>query len=145
MTAVRHLSTAPIDPATVAAQVADQAHGAVVTFVGTVRDHHAGMQVAGLTYECYAPMAEAECARIIEEAAAKFAARVALCHRIGTLRVGDIAVVVAGAAAHREAAFAATRWTIDEVKRRVPIWKHERYTDGTTAWVDPTAATGIVR
>ena len=69
----------------------------------------------------------------------------AICHRIGALVVGDTAVVVAAAAAHRDAAFAATRWTIDEIKRRVPIWKHEQYADGTTAWVDPTAATGIVR
>jgi molybdopterin synthase catalytic subunit len=89
-------------------------------------------------------MAEAECARIRSEAASEFGASVAIHHRIGPLRVGDVAVVVVAAAAHRDAAFAATRWTIDEVKRRVPIWKHERYLNGSSAWVDPTAPAGVV-
>ena len=140
-----YLSTQPLDPATVIDTVTTPEHGAVVTFVGTVRDHHVGMSVTGLRYESYGPMAEAECARIAEEAEAAFGARVGIVHRLGSLVVGDIAVVVAAAAPHRDAAFAATRWTIDEVKRRVPIWKHEQYADGTTAWVDTTAASGIVR
>ena len=140
-----HLSAIPINPAEVEASVRSPSHGAVVSFLGLVRDHHAGHQVVALRYECYGPMAEAECDRIVSEAEVEFGARVAVAHRLGDLSVGDVAVVVAAAAPHREAAFAATRWTIDEVKRRVPIWKHERYADGTTAWVDPTSATGIVR
>lgn len=141
--AVSHLVAHPISPDAVARSVEAAGHGAVVSFVGTVRDHHAGRAVVALRYECYGPMAEEECGRIEAEAAARFGARVAVVHRVGDLGVGDIAVVVAGGAAHREAAFAATRWTIDEVKRRVPIWKHERYADGTIAWVDPTAPAGV--
>jgi molybdopterin synthase catalytic subunit len=90
-------------------------------------------------------MAEAECERIVAEAELEFGTRVAVRHRIGDLTVGEIAVTVVSAGAHRDAAFDAARWTIDEVKRRVPIWKHERYADGTSAWVDPTAAAGIAR
>jgi molybdopterin synthase catalytic subunit len=140
-----HLTDSPIDPQDVAAMVHDARHGAVVSFVGTVRDHHAGHQVTALRYECYGPMAEVECERIESEAEVEFGARVAVRHRIGDLVVGDVAVVVAAAAAHRDAAFAAARWTIDEVKQRVPIWKHERYADGSTAWVDPTTSAGMVR
>lgn len=140
-----HLSETPIDAERIVAAIRSGSHGAVVTFVGTVRDHHAGHQVVALRYECYAPMVEAECQRITAEAELEFGARVAICHRVGDLVIGDIAVIVASTAPHRDAAFAATRWTIDEVKRRVPIWKHECYADGSTAWVDPTAAEGIVR
>lgn len=140
-----YLTETPIDQAALVADLGSAADGAVVSFAGLVRDHHAGQQVIGLHYDCYAPMAEAECARIVSEAATQFGARVVVRHRVGALTVGEVAVVVAAAAAHRDAAFAAARWTIDEVKRRVPIWKHEQYADGTTAWVDPTSATGIVR
>ena len=140
-----HLSTARIDPTILVSSILGHDHGAVVTFIGTVRDHHAGQRVVALRYECYGSMAEAECGRIVEEAEGEFGARVAIQHRIGELVVGDVAVAVVSVAAHRDAAFAATRWAIDEVKRRVPIWKHERYADGTTAWVDPTVAAGIVR
>lgn len=140
-----HLTNTPIDAAQLVEGFGSTSHGAVVSFVGLVRDHHAGQQVVALHYECYGPMAEAECQQIISRAESDFGARVLIQHRLGDLVVGDVAVVVVSAAAHRDAAFAATRWVIDEVKRRVPIWKHERYADGTTAWVDPTSTTGIVR
>jgi molybdopterin synthase catalytic subunit len=132
------LSDSPIDPAAVQRAVVSPSHGAVVTFLGTVRDHHAGRSVTGLEYSCYAEMAEQECRRIVDEAAEKFSARVDVRHRIGKLKVGDVAVVVASAAAHRDAAFESCRWVIDAVKARVPIWKHEHFADGTSAWVDPT-------
>ena len=135
------LTEHPLDPAACLAAVARPDCGASATFIGTVRDHHAGREVLGLEYSCYPSMAEAECRRIIAEAEQRFAAHVVVQHRLGALDVGAIAVVVAASAPHRDAAFAATRWVIDEVKRRVPIWKHERYADGTSAWVDPTAAT----
>lgn len=134
------LSDSAIDPAAVQLAVVSPSHGAVVTFLGTVRDHHAGRSVTGLEYSCYPEMAEQECQRIVDEAAERFAARVDVRHRIGTLHVGDIAVVVASAAAHRDAAFESCRWVIDAVKARVPIWKHEHFADGTSAWVDPTSA-----
>ncbi|HRP08650.1 MAG TPA: molybdenum cofactor biosynthesis protein MoaE [Gemmatimonadales bacterium] len=134
------LSESPLDPASLEQSVAAPDRGAVVSFIGTVRDHHQGRGVASLEYHCYQAMAEAESARIVGEAERRFGVTVALRHRIGHLMVGDMAVVVACAAAHRDAAFEATRWVIDEVKRRVPIWKHEHLTDGSSMWVDPTAS-----
>ena len=134
------LSTDPLDVASLVARVSGPDRGGVVTFVGAVRDHHEGREVLRLDYQAYGPMAEAEAGRIVEEAEARWPVVVALRHRIGPLAVGDLAVVVAAGAAHREAAFAACRWVIEEVKRRVPIWKHEHYADGTSAWVEPPEA-----
>lgn len=136
------LSDAPIDPAALVAAVSAPDRGGIATFVGLVRDHHAGREVLALEYSAYAPMAEAECARIVAEAAARWPAAVALSHRIGALAIGDVAVAVAAGSAHRDAAFDACRYVIEEVKRRVPIWKRERYADGSEAWVDPTAPGG---
>lgn len=141
---MRHVSLEPIDLAAVQASVADAAHGAVTSFVGHVRDHHGGRAVLRLEYSAYDAMAEAETARIVAEAEARWPARVAVQHRVGTLAIGDVAVVVAAGAAHRDAAFAAARYAIEEVKRRVPIWKKEYYADGSVAWVDPTAPGGTV-
>jgi molybdopterin synthase catalytic subunit len=133
------LALAPIDPASLVASVTHPSRGGIVSFVGVVRDVHHGRDVTGLDYSCYPAMVEAEAARVVAEAGERFDAAVAVQHRIGALRVGDVAVVVAAAAPHRDAAFAAARWTIDEVKRRLPIWKHEHYADGTSAWVNPSA------
>ena len=113
--------------------------GGVAVFLGLVRNHHDGRPVLRLDYSAYGPMAESECARIVAEAAARWDAAVALRHRIGALEVGEAAVAIVAASAHRETAFAACRFVIDEVKRRVPIWKREHYADGTVTWVDPTA------
>jgi molybdopterin synthase catalytic subunit len=99
--------------------------------------------VLRLEYSAYGPMADAEFARIIEEAESRWPVRVAAEHRVGTLEVGDVAVIVVAAAPHRDAAFDACRHVIDEIKRRVPIWKREHYVDGTAGWVDPTAASGV--
>ena len=133
----------PIEVRQVAARVVRPEHGGVVTFVGAVRNHHAGRSVVRLEYSAYGPMADAEFDRIIAEAEERWPARVAAEHRIGTLEVGDVAVVVVAAAPHRDAAFDASRYVIEELKRRVPIWKREHYTDGTASWVDPTAAAGV--
>lgn len=93
-----------------------------------------------LSYSAYHPMAEAECARIVAEAEVTWPVRVALAHRVGDLVPGDVAVAVIASSAHRDPAFAACRWVIEAVKEHVPIWKRERYVDGTEVWVDPTAA-----
>jgi molybdopterin synthase catalytic subunit len=85
-------------------------------------------------------MAEAECGRIVAEARTRWSAEVALEHRTGMLEIGDASVAIAAAAPHRDAAFAACRYVIEQVKRRVPIWKREYYADGTVGWVDPTTA-----
>ena len=129
------LSDTPLDLSTLVARVEAPDRGAVATFLGLVRDHQDGREVTRLEYSAYPPMAEAECARIVSEAEDRWPVRVALEHRIGGLEIGDAAVAIAAAGAHREEAFAACRFVIEEVKRRVPIWKKEFYADGTVEWV----------
>jgi molybdopterin synthase catalytic subunit len=129
------LSSASLDLAALVAAVEAPDRGAVTSFLGRVRNHHAGRQVIRLEYSAYAPMAEAECARIVSEAEARWPVRVALVHRVGALDIGDAAVVIAAAGAHRDETFAASRFVIEEVKRRVPIWKKEFYADGSIEWV----------
>lgn len=129
------LSGTTLDLARLVARVTAAERGAVTSFLGLVRDHHGGRRVARLEYSAYGPMAEAECARIVGEAEARWPVRIALEHRIGALEIGDAAVAVAAAGAHREEAFAACRFVIEEVKRRAPIWKKEFYADGTIEWV----------
>ena len=117
------------------------AAGALATFEGRVRDHNDGRAVAGLHYEAYAALAEAEGERVVEEALGKFDIVAARCmHRTGELEIGDVAVWVGVSAAHRDAAFAACRYIIDEVKSRVPIWKRERYRDGDAGWLHPESS-----
>jgi molybdopterin synthase catalytic subunit len=133
------LTSQSIDAAVVAESVHTDSHGAVVSFAGVVRNHDGGRAVVALGYVAYDSMAEAVCGEIVAEAIARWPVRVALQHRVGDLLVGDTAIVVATGAAHRAEAFAACTWVVDEVKRRVPIWKRERYADGSELWVDPTA------
>jgi molybdopterin synthase catalytic subunit len=121
-------------------QVTDPARGAVVTFLGLVRNHHLGRRVIALTYSAYQPMAEAVSAELVAEAEARWSVRVALKHRIGALQIGDTAVAIAVAGDHRDEALAACRHLIEELKRRVPIWKQETYADGSVLWVDPTVS-----
>ncbi|HET8623329.1 MAG TPA: molybdenum cofactor biosynthesis protein MoaE [Gemmatimonadales bacterium] len=136
------LTTAPLDLSRLVAEVTAPARGGIACFLGVVRDHHGGRSVASLEYSAYEPMAEIECRRIVAEARARWHAEVALEHRVGQLAIGDAAVAIAAAAPHRDAAFAACRYVIEEVKRRVPIWKRERFADGTEGWVDPTQEGG---
>ena len=143
MSALTHLTEVAIDPAALARTVQSPERGGVVSFAGVVRNHHAGREVIRLEYSAYAPMAEAECARIVAEAEERWPVTIALAHRIGEIGVGENAVVVVVASAHRADAFEACRHVIDAVKRRVPIWKREYYADGSVAWVDPTAPDGI--
>ncbi len=133
------LTAETIDVHSVLAMVQSPSRGGIASFVGVVRDHHQGRSVVRLTYSAYAPMVEAECARVVSEAEQRWPVTVALRHRIGTLEVGEVAIAVAVGAGHRDAAFEACRHVVDEVKRRAPIWKRELYADGGTAWVDPTA------
>jgi molybdopterin synthase catalytic subunit len=141
---MRFLSQQPIDIAQLARLVTSPDRGALVTFCGQVRNHHGGREVTALAYSAYEDMAEHVAAELITEATSRFGVAVAARHRLGDLVVGDIAVALAVAAAHRDPAYLASRWLIDEIKTRVPIWKRERYRDGTESWVDPTAAGGIV-
>ncbi|HWT16331.1 MAG TPA: molybdenum cofactor biosynthesis protein MoaE [Patescibacteria group bacterium] len=127
-----------IDVAGLRRALDDRHCGAVVGFDGIVRDHHGGRAVSELRYEAYAELAEREGQVIVEEARAKFAVRrIVAEHRVGLLAIGEIAVYVGVAAAHRDAAFSACRYVIDEIKARVPIWKHEHYADGAAEWIHP--------
>jgi molybdopterin synthase catalytic subunit len=136
---MRFVTDQPIDLAPLLAAVQAPDRGGVATFLGLVRNHHGGRVVLRLDYSAYGPMAEAECGRIVAEAELRWRVAVALRHRVGSLAIGDTAVAVVAASAHRDEAFTACRYVIEEVKRRVPVWKREFYADGTVAWVDPTA------
>jgi len=143
MSGGRYLTDAAIDAAALVREVQSPERGGIVSFAGVVRNHHGGRQVTRLEYSAYGAMAEAECARIVGEAQSRWPVAVAMAHRIGSVEVGEDAVVVVAAAAHREDAFEACRHVIDAVKSRVPIWKREFYADGSIAWVDPTAPGGV--
>jgi molybdopterin synthase catalytic subunit len=133
------LSETPLDPAEVAARVEGPDAGGVVSFVGAVRDHARGRAIRFLEYEAYPEMAVSEMERIRAEAARRWpGTRVAIAHRIGHLEVGELAVVVVAASAHRDQAFQACRFAIDTLKQTVPIWKKEVATDGAY-WVDDHA------
>lgn len=130
----------PIDVASWSHELDDPAAGAFSTFEGRVRNHAGGRQVESLIYEAYEALALAEGERIVLEAQARFEIRRAACvHRTGHLAVGDVAIWVGVSAAHRDDAFSACRYIVDEVKRRVPIWKKEFYLDGDAVWVNADA------
>ena len=132
------LADTPIDVPALQAALRNDRAGACASFEGWVRDHNAGRTVSGLRYEAYVDLAEREGQAILAEAKARFDILGARCeHRIGELAIGELAVWVGVSAAHRDAAFAACRWIIDEVKARVPIWKHERYVEGEAGWLHP--------
>jgi len=118
-------------------QVVDSAAGGYAAFEGWVRNHNEGRVVERLEYEAYEELAVKEGARIIAEAMERFGIIKAACvHRRGLLEIGDLAVWVGVSSAHRDEAFAACRYVIDEVKHRVPIWKKEHYVDGDSGWVN---------
>ena len=127
-----------IDAAALRARLADAGAGAVVCFEGTVRNTHEGRAVGALGYEAYAELAEREGGAIVAQALERFAITRALAvHRTGELAIGETSVWVGVSAPHRGAAFDACRFLIDEIKSRVPIWKHERYADGVSEWKHP--------
>jgi molybdopterin synthase catalytic subunit len=131
------VSDSAIDVAAAKKAVTDKHCGAFVVFEGWIRDHNEGQAVERLEYEVYRPVAESEGAKIIDEALARFAVSHALCiHREGLLELGEIAVIVCVSAAHRDAAFDACRYIIDQVKTRLPIWKKEHYVTGVSEWVN---------
>ena len=138
MSAAR-LTSEPIDVATLIRDVTADNRGAVSLFLGTVRNSNEGRDVNGIDYSAYDAMAVAEMNRIVDEATQRFEdVAILLIHRTGTLRVGDVSVAIACAHAHRSPALDANRYVIEQLKRRVPIWKREHYLDGTSEWVDPS-------
>lgn len=139
MTPVAALTRERIDPTALIERVASPRHGAVLLFLGVVREVNDGRGVTGIEYSAYEAMAARELAVIAEEAVARFdGTDVAIVHRLGELALEDASVGIAVAHAHRGVAYDVSRWIIEELKRRVPIWKREQYVDGTREWVDPS-------
>ena len=136
MTAFQFTRT-PIAPGELRLALADRACGGYAAFEGWVRDSNDGQRVRGLEYEAFEALGVREGERIIAEAIARFGVAHAACvHRIGALAVGELAVWVGVSAAHRDEAFRACRYIIDEVKHRLPIWKKEHYLSGDSGWVN---------
>jgi molybdopterin synthase catalytic subunit len=131
------ISGEPLDPNRLRRGLEDDTAGGYVSFEGWVRNHADGHGVHRLEYEVYETLAVAEGERILAEAIEKFGVtRVACVHRRGALEIGDLAVWVGVSAAHRDEAFRACRYVIDEVKARLPIWKKEHYERGDSGWVN---------
>ncbi len=134
-----------IDGAALLAEVASPSCGATSLFLGTVRDVNDGRAVTGIDYAAYGAMAAIELERIVSEASARFDAPAIVAeHRVGEVAVGGVSVGIAVAHAHRASACDAARYVIEEIKKRLPVWKREHYADGTSEWVDPTRVTGPV-
>jgi molybdopterin synthase catalytic subunit len=137
------LTTEAIDYFTLTEQVRRPGCGAVVTFLGTVRDLTHGRTTVALDYEAYPGMAEKKLAEIEAETRSRWpVGEIVLVHRLGRLDVGEVSVAVAVSCPHRGQAFEACRYAIDRLKEIVPIWKKENWADGTTEWVHPGEETG---
>ena len=131
------VSPEPIDLTLLFAFVASPQAGAIVSFIGTIREFNRGKKVTALTYEAYEPMAKKELMRIAEEMLSRWQlCKVAIVHRTGTLSVGKISVAIFVSAPHRSDAFEAARYAIERIKEIVPIWKREHFEDGTSDWVE---------
>lgn len=132
------IASTAIEPEALRGAMTDPRAGAFLVFEGWVRNQHDGRAVSGLDYEAYVEMAELEGRKILVETQQRFGVLDARCvHRVGRLELGGLAVWVGVSAGHRDAAFAACRHVIDEVKARVPIWKREHYVDAESAWLHP--------
>ncbi|HJS42146.1 MAG TPA: molybdenum cofactor biosynthesis protein MoaE [Gemmatimonadales bacterium] len=131
-----HLTRSPISLDALLAGVQSPERGGTCLFLGTVRNDD---DVSGIEYSAYDDMAVTEITRILNEAQERWPnARVTLQHRLGLIPVGEASIAIAAAAPHRDEAFAACRYVIEEVKKRLPIWKKELHLDGTATWVDPS-------
>jgi molybdopterin synthase catalytic subunit len=126
-----------IDACALLDEVAQDRNGASILFVGTVRDINDGSPVTALDYSAYTDMAETELAAIVLEASERWSMPdIVVEHRIGSLGLGDASVAIAVAHPHRGEAYEASRYIIEELKRRLPVWKREHYVDGRSEWVN---------
>lgn len=136
----------PIDPSAIVERVGTPEDGAVALFLGTVRNRNEGRPVGGMEYEGYAEMAREQLAAIVSEAAGRAGSdRIAAVHRLGELAVGEVSVAIAVSTPHRAEAFEAARHVIEEIKKRLPVWKRERYLDGEAEWLDGREPVGVPR
>lgn len=125
-----------IDVTALMAEVRDSVNGATLVFLGTVREVNDGRAVTGIEYSAYGEMAERELAAIASECAAAFdLTHLVAEHRLGELALGEVSIAIVVAHPHRSEAYDASRFVIEEVKRRLPVWKREGYVDGTSEWV----------
>lgn len=135
---MNRLTYSPIDPGAAIAKVRSEDAGAVVLFLGTARQSTAGRPTSSLDYEAYPEMVAKELAALEDEARRRWnLVQCAIVHRLGHVEIGEICVAIAVSSAHRQAAFEAGKWLIDEMKRVVPIWKCENWADGSSDWVHP--------
>jgi molybdopterin synthase catalytic subunit len=129
------ISDKPINLQELVDYVIDPEAGAIVPFIGTTRNNNEGRNVIALDYEAYSEMAEKELARIGEDAKKKWPiCKMAIVHRLGPVQIGEASVIIAVSSAHRDAAFAASRFAIEEIKKTVPIWKKEVF-EGGEVWI----------
>ena len=134
-----YLTRHPLSIDQLVARVSSPACGGTCVFLGTVRNGAEEDGVSAIEYSAYEEMVEVEFGRLVADAAARWPdARIAVQHRLGTIPAGDASIGIAAAAPHRAEAFEACRFVIEEVKRRIPVWKKELRLDGTEIWVDPS-------
>ena len=130
------ITTDAIDPQALLARVADPSSGAVILFLGVVRNHNDGRGIEAMRYDAYDEMAQGTLDEILAEAEERYGVgRLAAVHRVGELGIGDVSVAIAVSSAHRAEAYEASRYVIEEIKVRLPVWKKERFEDGTSEWV----------
>ena len=133
------VSSDPIDTAALLARVGSDEDGAALLFIGVVRDHAEGRKVTGMRYDVYAEMATEVLREIALEASIPLGTnRIAVAHRFGELKIGEISVGIAVSSPHRAEAYEASRFVIEEIKKRLPVWKKEHYVDGVSEWVEGT-------
>ncbi len=135
----------PIDVASLIAEATHPSCGAISIFLGVVRNVHEGRTVTGIEYRAYQAMAVSEMEVALARASTRFETNhIVVEHRVGWLGVGEISIAIVAAHPHRQRAMDATRYVIEEIKKTVPIWKLEHYTDGTREWVDPTRSSTVI-
>jgi molybdopterin synthase catalytic subunit len=140
-----HVTNDPIDLQELVDYVGEPEAGAIATFIGTTRNNNEGRRVIALDYDGYAEMAEKELARIGEDAKTKWPiCRMAIVHRLGPVQITEASVIIAVSAGHRDAAFAACRFAIEEIKKTVPIWKKEVY-EGGEVWIGTQTGQPLTR
>ncbi len=131
------LLSQPLDPKPYLTRLRHPSHGAFVSFEGWVRDTHNALCVTQLEYEALEPLCESEAQKIFNEVQAQFSIAQFVClHRVGRLAVGEMSVWVGVSSTHRDEAFKGCRYIIDEIKKRLPIWKKEVFADGSSSWVN---------
>ena len=138
-----HVGPEEIDSTKLLSRVGSDEDGAAILFIGVVRNHADGRPVSGMRYDSYVEMSQLELKSIAAEAAERLGTdRLAVEHRTGELQIGEISVAIAVSSPHRAESFDATRYIIEEIKKRLPVWKKEYYEDGTDSWVEGTLPPG---